>query len=569
MKKYTYNPMLLCDFYKISHREQYPQGTEYVFSTWTPRSSRIDGINKVVAFGFQAFIKKYLIDYFNENFFNRPKKDVVNEYKRIIKHTLNIKNPDTEHIEKLHDLGYLPIMISAVPEGTLVPIRVPMLTIENTEPEFFWLTNFLETLMSCELWQASTDATIALQYRKILNSYAKLTTGSTAGVEFQGHDFSMRGMAGLEAAKSAGAGHLLSFSGSDSIPAALFLEEFYNANVEEELVITSIPATEHSVMCANGRDEKEVIERLITEVYPSGFASIVCDTWDFWNVVDTYVRELKDVIMNRDGKVVIRPDSGNPVDILCGKVFDQFESVEEATQILEDNDVWDEATEACAGRHCMGDSEYVKEFKVGDKYYRATYEVEYNRHDKTYYYVDGIDLRSCEEFIPTPEDKGLIELLWEIFGGTVTPQGYKVLDSHIGAIYGDSITLERCEAICKRLKDKGFASTNVVFGVGSYTYQYNTRDTFGFALKATHVKINGEEKQIFKDPKTDSGMKKSQMGMVVVYKDDDGNITYKDGLSIEETVTCGLDEIMQNIFLNGHLRNEQSLKEIRERLNNQ
>ncbi len=263
---------LLCDFYKISHREQYPEKTEIIYSTWTPRSARyLPDTDKVVAFGFQGFIKEYLIDFFNDNFFNKNKSKIVSEYSRIIKFTLGVQSPETQHIEDLHDLGYLPLKIKALKEGTLVPIRVPMMTIQNTNPKFFWLTNYIETLVSCELWQSSTSATIAYKYRKILDRYAIETTGSTNGVEFQGHDFSMRGMGGVNAAAKSGSGHLLSFVGTDAIPAIMYLEEYYGANVENELVGCSVPATEHSVMCAGGdQNEFDTYKRLVNEVYPSG-----------------------------------------------------------------------------------------------------------------------------------------------------------------------------------------------------------------------------------------------------------------------------------------------------------
>lgn len=476
--------MLLCDFYKISHREQYPNKTEVVYSTWTPRASRMNNVNEVVAFGFQAFIKNYLIDFFNENFFNRSKEDVVAEYSRIIKGTLGVE-PDTKHIEELHDLGYLPLKIQALPEGTLVPLRVPMLTIQNTDPRFYWLTNYIETLASCELWQSSTSATIAHEYRKILNKYAMETVGNTEFVPFQGHDFSMRGMSSLQSAMASGAGHLLSFVGTDTIPAISYLENFYNANVEAELVGTSIPATEHSVQCAYGNDDK-YLEEMMTRVYPSGFVSIVSDGYDFWDVIGRVIPSLKDTIMARDGKVVIRPDSGDPVKIICGD-------------------------------------------------------------------PDGkTDL----------EKKGAIEALWDIFGGTVSEQGFKVLDSHIGLIYGDAITLRRCEEISEKLKEKGFASVNCVYGIGSFTYQYNTRDTFGFALKSTLCVIDGDEKQIFKDPKTDNGIKKSQKGKVVVLRQ--GNtLTFADGMYLTENLS---NDLLSTVFKDGKLLREQSLSEIRERL---
>lgn len=489
------SPMLLADFYKLSHRRLYPNKTEMVYSTWTARTSRMTKVEKVVAFGFQAFLQKYLIDYFEENFFSRPLSEVLHEYTRIVKYTLGDQNPDTTHIEELHQLGYLPLHIKAVPEGTAVPLRVPMLTVYNTDDRFYWLTNYIETLASCEMWLPSTSATIANEYRKLLEKYALETAGDAGFVQFQGHDFSMRGMSCVESAVSSGMGHLLSFAGTDTIPAISGAEYYYNADVETELVGTSVPATEHSVMCAYGQDEVAAYKRIITEVHPTGIVSIVSDTWDLWTVVGKVLPALKTEILARKGgpvgdKVVIRPDSGDPVKIVCG------------------------------------DANGVTEL----------------------------------------ERKGLIEALWDIFGGTTTAQGYKVLDPHIGAIYGDAITLERCEQICEGLKQKGFASTNMVYGIGSYTYQYNTRDTFGFALKSTLCVINGDEKQIFKDPKTDSGIKKSQKGAVAVFYNSDGNLTYRDELFFNQSLQ---EDILQSIFYNGEIENTQTFAEIRARLRKQ
>ena len=249
---------LLADFYKLSHRKQYPEGTTKVYSTLTPRSNKYAPYSdEIVWFGLQYFIKEYLIDRFNKDFFNKPKKDVVKEYERLVEYSLGKEYSDTKHIEELHDLGYLPIKISALPEGILVPMRVPVMTIENTHDKFFWLTNFLETILSTTIWLPTTSATLAYSYRKILNDYAIKTTGSLAGVEFQGHDFSMRGMSSEQSAAASGAGHLLSFKGTDTIPSILFLEKYYNANIEAELVGTSIPATEHSVMCSYGKQNEK------------------------------------------------------------------------------------------------------------------------------------------------------------------------------------------------------------------------------------------------------------------------------------------------------------------------
>ncbi len=484
---------VLCDFYKIAHRAMYPTGTEVVYSTWTPRASRMKGVDQVVAFGTQAFIKTYLIDFFDTNFFGREKSKVVAEYKRLITSTLGDPNPSTTHIEELHDLGYLPLSIKALAEGTLVPLRVPMMTIQNTDKRFFWLTNFVESLASCELWQPSTSATIAREYRKIMDIAAMRTVGDTGFVMFQGHDFSMRGMSSLQSAVSSGMGHLLSFVGTDTIPAIVGAEVLYGANVEKELVGTSIPATEHSIQCTYG-DDLKYLERMLSVVHPNGFVSIVSDGYDFWEVIRSVLPALKSKIMARSGgpvgdRVVIRPDSGDPVLIVCGDP---------------------DAPEGSLER------------------------------------------------------KGAVEALWDIFGGTVSAKGYKILDSHIGLIYGDAITLRRCEEICERLAAKGFASINCVYGIGSYTYQYNTRDTFGFALKSTLAVINGDEKQIFKDPKTDNGIKKSQKGRVVVLKD--GNsLKFVDGLGLNDVVE---GDLLTEVFRDGKLLVDQKFSEIRERLAN-
>lgn len=486
------NPTLMCDFYKLSHREQYPEGTEIVYSTLVPRSNKYyEHSDNTVVFGIQSLVKKYFIDMFNKEFFNRPKEEVINEYKRTVKFTLGQENPDAKHLEQLHDLGYLPVDVRALKEGTVVHPNTPVMTIENTHSDFFWLTNYLETIISTQTWQAMTSATLAYDMRKMLDKYALETVGNTDAVDFQGHDFSMRGMSSLETAQLSSAGHAISFKGSDTVPVVDFLESYYNADVEKEMVVASIPATEHSVMCANGdyetMDEYETYKRMLTEIYPTGVFSIVSDTWDFWGNMTKTLPRLKDIIMERDGKVVIRPDSGDPVKIICG-----------------DPDA---------------DTEY--------------------------------------------ERKGAVEVLWDTFGGTETEKGYKVLDEHVGLIYGDSINYERAQQICEGLKEKGFASINVVLGVGSFSYQFNTRDTHGFAIKATYAKIKNEEKLIYKNPKTDSG-KRSHKGRVAVYKDG----SWEDNLNLHQWLNKQNLNQLERVFEDGKLYRDQSLSEIRERIKN-
>lgn len=388
---------------------------------------------------------------------------------------------------------------------------VPVLTIKNTDPKFYWLTNFLETLISNLLWKPMTSATIANQYRKNLTAWANKTDKEAIGfVDFQGHDFSMRGMDSIDATISSGLGHATSFLGSDSLPVIYGVRKYYDE--VEGGVVHSVNATEHSVMCAGTKGDEIGTFRYLMKQFPTGILSIVSDTWDLWKVLTEYLPQLKEEILARDGKIVIRPDSGNPVDIICG-------------------------TE--------------------------------------------VELYNIEK----PEHKGVIELLWDIFGGTINGQGYKVLDSHIGAIYGDSITIDRAEEICKRLEAKGFASTNIVLGVGSFTYQYNTRDTFGFAMKATYceLEVTGypegrspealepsqwtERREIFKDPITDDGTKKSAKGLLRVEEGTFGDSEEKTYVLFDQVDWEGEQQgALQTIFLNGNYFNKVTLTQIRRRL---
>lgn len=531
-------PTLLCDFYKISHRKQYPEGTTKVYSNLTPRNTHYykgNTKNNVIFFGLQYFIKHTLIDLFNENFFNISKDIVISEYARVIKYALGEDNPDTTHIEALHNLGYLPLEIKALPELSLVPTKIPVLTVTNTLPDFYWLTNFIETVMSADLWLMCNNATLAYDYRVVCEEYAEKTCDDNSHVDFQCHDFSMRGMAGQEAAMMSGMAHLQYFKGTDTIQAISGLEYYYGKNIEKELVGTSIPASEHAVMCAGSKEtEEETYRRFIEDLYPNGFVSIVSDTWDFFGVLTNILPSLKDKIIKRNGKTVIRPDSGNPVEIICGN---------KVITLLEDKDLNSQAS------NCITEEIDKYNLSEGDgvelvvKYKDVFYKVSATVHEECGYM--GFHDLELKEYKPTPEQKGAIQLLWEIFGGTINSKGYKVLDSHIGLIYGDSITHERAKEIFKQLEGSGFASSNVVFGIGSYTYQFNTRDSQGWAVKATYCEVNGEGRAIFKDPKTDSG-KKSAKGLLHVAKDENNCYILTDDITWEIEKTSELKTVFKD-----------------------
>jgi len=474
-------PPLRADGYKCDHRSQYPKGTTLVYSNATCRGSRLAGVDQAVVFGPQYWIIEHLSRRWFADFFNKPLDRVMRTYKRRIDNYLGPGAITYDHIEALHKLGYLPLCVKSLPEGTLVPMRVPYLTIRNTHPDFFWLTNMLETNLSNVVWGMVNSATIAFTYRKQFEAFARKTGFPREMIKWMGHDFSYRGMFGEDAAIMSGMAHLLSFTGTDTIPAIDGLEDYYGANSDTELVGGSVPATEHSVMSMGGQEsEIDTYRRLISEVYPKGIVSVVSDTWDYFNVLDTILPALREVILGRDGKLVIRPDSGDPVEVICQSM----------------------------------------------------------------------------------------EKLWATFGGTVNEKGYKELDPHIGLIYGDSITLERQGKILRRLEEMGFASLPVL-GIGSFTYQFNTRDTLGQAIKATYGEVNGERREIFKQPKTDDGTKNSARGLLAVHRADGdlpgGRLYLKESCSWKEEAGGEL----LTVFMDGEVRNFQTLAQIRARVEGQ
>jgi nicotinamide phosphoribosyltransferase len=314
------NPLFAIDLYKADHRRQYllSGNVTNVYSNWTCRKSRIDGVDCSVHFGLQS----WLIEYSDgmRGFFEADVDEVCAEYERRMTLAVGPNEIGSDHIRALHNLGYLPLRFCAVPEGTLVPIGVPSFTIENTIDEFFWLTNYIESALSAAIWQATTSATKSWHLRQMLNRAAQRTGTPIDFVDWQAHDFSFRGMPGLEAASASSAGHLLSFKGSDTLLAADWIDYYYPGSPDDEVILGSIPATEHSVMCTGiaKMGEQAVFSGLL-DLYKTGNFSAVADSFNLWTVIDQFMPELKDKIEAReDGKIVLRPDSGDPVKIICG-----------------------------------------------------------------------------------------------------------------------------------------------------------------------------------------------------------------------------------------------------------
>lgn len=484
------NPMLLIDFYKAVHAEMLPKDITKSVSYFTPRMSRVNRWDSVVMFGLQGFIKTYLIDYFNDEFFNKPFDEVISGYKRVMDATLGENAYKIEKIEKLHKLGYLPIEIVALPEGTIVPMHVPMFGITNTHKDFAWLPQSLESLISAESWHPMIAATVGYTYRQIVNYYYDLTCDDETSRAKALGAFDFRGEECTDSAIKAGAGWCLSFLNTATVPTIPYLEKNYKCDCTKEPVAFGSPSTEHSVMCSNfavDGDEITLLRRLLTEIYPNTSFSAVLDSYDYWNVIDNILPQLKPEILAHNGCMLMRGDSGDCVEVVTKTVFK----------------------------------------------------------------------------------------LWEEFGGTTNSKGYKVLDPHIKAIYGDSITVQRCERIYKILMENGFACSNVALGVGSFSFQCIeedgilkpfTRDTFSSCIKATYCEIDDKPFQIFKNPK-DGGFKKSQKGCCVVVKGLDDKLIYVDGRTWEEAHVSGEDakvNLLQPVFKDGQLIKEQSLAEIRD-----
>lgn len=539
----NYNPLLLTDFYKACHHAQYNKDIEYITSYYTPRMTRLENQDDVVMFGLQSFIQEYFIEKFNSNFFNRNKVELMDEYKYLLEQTIGHKVADDAYdkVSELYDLGYLPIKVNAIPEGTLVPIKVPMFEITNTHPEFAWLVNALETLMSTSLWHGMISATVGYQYRQIANKWYEKTVES-GNPKFALGDFSFRGQESVESGIKSSAGFLLSHMNTATVPAIPYLAHYYDT--EFESVGRGAISTEHSVMCSNysiDGDEETFVKKLITEIYPNEYVSMVSDSYDYWNMVENILPSLKSEILNREGGLGVRGDSGDPIEIVAGwGIVEIDEEMFDSGKIIDKNVI----------------------YKYEDSYFILDNE--------------GVYLNKFKfEDLPV-EALGTVATLWNYFEGSVNSKGYKVLPPQIKVVYGDSITQQRAEEIYRRLADKEFSAQNVTLGAGSFSMQAvenedgqlspYTRDTFGVAIKATHGKMkDGSEIFILKDPKTDTGnFKKSLEGLVDVRINEDGTMYAVDQLKS----TSARDTIMREVFKNSELTNKETLSVIRDRLHN-
>ena len=477
--------MLYSDSYKQCHPKMYPDNQECLVSYLTPRKAMNEDFPKMVVYGVQPFIFD-MMDAF-DSFFAMPLEWAMYDYDKYIGVHLGLDNVARDRIIELHELGYLPLEIRALPEGTVVNMGVPIVEMRNTHPRFAWLVQWVECLLQTEVWPMCAYATVGWEYHKVAEKYYNMTAPG-ADPFMAMADFGFRGMSCMEDATRCSASWLLSFNKTSTIPALPYLDDYYNADCAKNKIGIGAVSTEHSVMAANfamDGDEISFVKRMLTEIYPNTSFSMVSDTYDYWNMVNNIIPACKEEILAHNGKLLIRPDSGDMVEISI----------------------------------------------------------------KT------------------------IQKLWDEFGGTVNEAGYKVLDPHIGLIYGDGCTLNRVAEIYELLAQMGFAATNVVFGVGAFCFHalfspdnkftVLTRDTWGMAMKATYGVFGGVEVPIFKDPKTDNGLKKSQKGCCLVRKLDDGSFDCIDGYRewVEDIKTQLIP-----VYKDGESINEQEFLNIRARL---
>lgn len=562
-------PLSAADLYKPGHAKMYHPKTEVIFSNFTPRGDKYfqhyapNAPKGVIVAGVQRMIHFVLVDMW-EDFFRMDEDKAVTKFKRRMDGSLGENVVDTKGVRQLHKLGYLPVEFRSQDEGVLSPLKVPVFTIHNTHPDFAWLTNYLETVISAESWKTFTSATTAFNFRLLAEEWANKTCDNKDHIPFQMHDFSLRGLSCIEDGYKSGIGHLFSFMGTDNIPAIESIEYHYPTEAIKQgatLSAFSVPATEHSVSTTNinknisdvsesinGKSghgmnqddsrfwgEVKFLKHYLTEIVPTGIASYVADSYDYYRIISEASKELKDVIMSREGKLVFRPDTGKPEDVVCGIPF-----------VEEDN-----LKELLSGKHYKDQGTIPKVIKT-EKGYFSLHLIWSSEDTECEAYVYGNE-------IPEAEVKGSIEILWEIFGGTTNSKGYKELDPHVGLIYGDSINMNRAQEIFKRLEEKGFACNNIVFGVGSYVMQMCTRDTFGFAMKATGTIIDGKSIPVSKDPKGDSGKKSANGFLKVVESDGTLSLVESDSLSVVDDE----DNTLKLRFRDGMFFNQTNIDVIR------
>ena len=614
------NPWLLTDFYKLTHILQYRPELRQLTSYLTPRGSRLKGVDKVVFFGLSAYVHSYVVENFRENFFRRNFEYCECEIREVLElglgYTDEMIDRTINAFRALHELGYLPVEINAVAEGTLVPMGVPCIEIKSTNPQFFWVGQALEASLSAAIWHPMVSATIAREYRKIARGAFSATVENGIDERTAMCDFSMRGQESNESAVNASVAwltsmwnsstvaarkHIKDVYGIDKYPVTPFTKQWkpqYTYGVRDKMtntIVRGLTSTEHSVMtshaCLDGGDEIPTFKYLF-DLYKNVSFAAVCDSYDFWNVLtnilpNNFMQEI-DERGKRGVFIGVRHDSAEPVDALCGTI-----PVIHAEDVLAFDELPDTMVEGNDNLYNLVISdeigsilnEIVKKNNGLFDYKGVVYRIMsfdgerfFKRMSSGTYGVDKVLRWALVRSLNRPrtwEEKGMVETMYEIFGGTVNSKGYKVLNPGIKAVYGDSITITRAKKIYARLAAKGFAANNVSLGVGSFSFQALenedgslspfTRDTFSVAVKNCHSKYCDEygtvcERHVYKSPKNFSS-KRSQKGLCRIFFNEEGELTYEDELYEADLV--GKNSALVTYFKDGQ-EFKQNFETIRE-----
>lgn len=451
-----HNIILLTDSYKVSHYKQYPPNTTTIYSYFESRGGRFDN---VVFFGLQYYLKEYLAG-------QVVTQEGINEaellYEQHFGNAALFNRAGWEYILQHHG-GRLPVRIKAAPEGSAIPTHNVMMTIENTDPECYWLTNFLETLL-VQVWYGCTVATLSREIKHLITQFLE-ETGDPELVNFKLHDFGFRGVSSVESAGLGGAAHLVNFMGTDTIAALTFIRNYYNT---QNCYGFSIPAAEHSTITSWGRENEAKAYANMLAQYPEGLVACVSDSYDIFAACDRiWGQELHDAVLARKGTLVVRPDSGKPSEVVLK----------------------------------------------------------------------------------------IMEILGERFGTTTNDKGFKVLHPNVRVIQGDGVDYDSIGEILSVLKQHGWSADNIAFGMGGALLQKLDRDTQKFAFKCSAAVVGGEERDVFKQPITDSG-KNSKRGRLKLVRTPEGSFaTLPDS-------TVGLD-VLQTVFENGIVKQEYTFDDVK------
>ncbi|MDQ6963230.1 MAG: nicotinate phosphoribosyltransferase [Mariprofundaceae bacterium] len=450
------NILLLTDSYKASHYRQYPPKTEKVYSYFESRGGKFD---EVVFFGLNYYLQHYLSGV------------VVTQQKIEEAATFCAAHfgddslfyrEGWEYILHQHG-GRLPVSIQAVPEGSVVPTHHVLMTVENTDPACYWLTNYLETLL-VQVWYGSTVATLSREMKKLILK-ALRESGDPDAIDFKLHDFGFRGVSSVESAAVGGAAHLINFKGSDTLVGCLLAQKYY----AEAMAGFSIPASEHSTMTSWGRAGELDAYANMLEQYPTGLVAVVSDSYDVYAACESlWGEKLRERILQRDGTLVVRPDSGYPPEVVLN----------------------------------------------------------------------------------------ILNILGQKFGRSLNAQGFFELPPQVRVIQGDGIDYEMTQDILQHIQEHQWSANNISFGMGGGLLQKLHRDTQKFAFKCSQVVVNGQARDVFKQPMTDQG-KASKKGRL--------KLIQRQGQYHTVAEAEAGDDLLREVFCDGEVLLKENFTNIRQR----